>query len=59
MVGWRQCSLFYNHLYQKQGTLFWEYFKQKMNLLQAGLLSDVFWHEIKHHAKNVELDTFR
>ena len=30
-----------------------------MNLSQAGLLADVFWHEIKHHAKNVELDAFQ
>jgi len=30
-----------------------------MNLLQAGLLTDVFWHEIKHHAKNVKLDAFQ
>ena len=31
----------------------------KMNLSHAGLLADVFWHEIKHHAKNVELDAFQ
>ena len=30
-----------------------------MNLLHAGILADVFWHEIKHHAKNVELDAFQ
>ncbi len=29
-----------------------------MQLLQVGVLADVFWHEIKNHAKNVELDAF-
>ncbi len=30
----------------------------KMNLSHQGILADVFWHEIKHHAKNVELGAF-
>ncbi|CAN5658778.1 transposase [soil metagenome] len=31
----------------------------KMHLSPAGILADVFWHEIKNHAKNVELDAFQ
>ena len=30
----------------------------KMELSKAGLLADVFWHEIKHHSSHVELDAF-
>ena len=30
----------------------------KMCLSHVGILADVFWHEIKNHAKNVELDSF-
>jgi REP element-mobilizing transposase RayT len=30
----------------------------KMNLFNAGVLADVVWHEIKNHAKNIELDAF-
>ena len=30
----------------------------KMQLSGIGILADVFWHEIKHHALNVELDAF-
>ncbi len=30
----------------------------KMCLSNVGILADVFWHEIKNHAKNVELDSF-
>jgi len=30
----------------------------KMILSNVGMLADVFWHEIKNHAKNVELDVF-
>jgi putative transposase len=30
----------------------------KMHLSKAGVLADVFWHEIINHAKNVELDAF-
>jgi len=29
-----------------------------MQLSHAGVLADVFWHEIPGHAKNVELDEF-
>ena len=31
----------------------------KMQLSHIGLLADVFWHEIKNHAKNVRLDAFQ
>lgn len=30
----------------------------KMQLSNIGLLADVFWHEIKNHAKNIELGEF-
>ena len=30
----------------------------KMELSNAGILADVFWHEIKQHSKHVELDAF-
>ena len=30
----------------------------QMCLTHVGVLADVFWHEIKNHAKNVELDAF-
>jgi len=38
---------------------FGEIRNNKMHLSHAGILADVFWHEIKHHAKNVELDAFQ
>ncbi len=31
---------------------------RKIQLSNIGVLVDVFWHEIKHHAKNVELGAF-
>jgi len=30
----------------------------KMQLSNIGILADVFWYEIKNHAKNVKLDSF-
>lgn len=30
-----------------------------MYLSAAGILADVFWHEIPHHAPNVELGAFQ
>ena len=30
----------------------------KMNLSNCGILADVFWYEIKNHAKNIELGAF-
>ena len=39
-----------------------EYFGEikdgKMHLSPIGIIADVLWHEIKNHAKNVELDEF-
>ena len=32
--------------------------KGKMHLSEVGILADVFWHEIKHHAPHVILDAF-
>jgi putative transposase len=31
----------------------------KMQLSGAGILADVFWHEIKNHSKNIELGPFQ
>jgi putative transposase len=33
--------------------------KGEMRLSHVGILADVFWYEIKNHAKNVELDVYR
>ena len=30
----------------------------KMNLSNIGVIADILWHEIKNHAKNIELDQF-
>ena len=37
---------------------FGEIFNGKMQLTPIGILADVFWHEIKNHAENVELGAF-
>ncbi len=37
---------------------FGEICDRKMNLSTIGALADVFWHEIKNHAKNVKLGPF-
>jgi REP element-mobilizing transposase RayT len=37
---------------------FGEIIDKKMQLSNVGILADVFWHEAKHHAKNIELDAF-
>lgn len=37
---------------------FGEIINGKMHLSPCGILADVFWHEIPHHAKNVELGSF-
>ncbi len=29
-----------------------------MQLSQIGVIADILWHEIKNHAKNVDLDAF-
>jgi putative transposase len=48
------CTKNRDHLFGKieQGE------KNKMNLSNCGVLADVFWHEIKNHAKNVDLGAF-
>ncbi|WP_027376796.1 transposase [Kaistella palustris] len=48
------CTKNRNHYFGKieQGE------KNKMNLSNCGMLADVFWHEIKNHAQNVELGAF-
>jgi len=42
----------------KMHHLFGKIENGKMILSNVGVLADVFWHEIKNHAKNVELDVF-
>ncbi len=37
---------------------FGEIVNGKMNLSNIGVLADIFWHEIKNHAKNIKLDAF-
>jgi len=37
---------------------FGEIINGKMNLSNIGVLADIFWHEIKNHAKNIKLDAF-
>ena len=37
---------------------FGEIYEHSMQLSHVGVLTDVFWYEIKNHAKNVELDAF-
>jgi len=37
---------------------FGELVDNKMQLSNVGLLANVFWHEIKNHAKNIELGEF-
>lgn len=37
---------------------FGEIKNKKMHLSHVGVLADVFWHEIKNHAKNIQLDAF-
>ena len=43
---------------QNREHFFGEIENDKMILSPCGVLADVFWHEIKNHAKNVELGTF-
>jgi putative transposase len=43
---------------QKREHYFGEITNKKMQLSNVGILADVFWHEIKNHAKNIELDAF-
>jgi len=44
---------------KNRGHYFGNISNKKMNLSPAGLLANVFWHEIKHHAKHIELDAFQ
>jgi putative transposase len=41
-----------------RNNLFGEISNGKMQLSSIGILADVFWHEIKNHAENVELGAF-
>jgi REP element-mobilizing transposase RayT len=43
---------------KKRAHYFGEIIDKKMQLSNVGILADVFWHEAKHHAKNIELDAF-
>lgn len=43
---------------ESKNHYFGEIINSKMILSKQGILADVFWHEIKNHAQNVELDEF-
>ncbi len=43
---------------QNREHYFGEIIKGKMQLSNIGVLADVLWHEIKHHARNIELGAF-
>lgn len=43
---------------ESKNHYFGEIINGKMILSKQGILADVFWHEIKNHAQNVELDEF-
>jgi len=43
---------------RKREHLFWEMIDEEMQLLEMGILTDIIWHEIKHHAKHLELGQF-
>jgi len=43
---------------ENKETYFGEIKDGKMHLSPIGIIADVLWHEIKNHAKNVELDEF-
>lgn len=43
---------------QHRKHFFGEIISHKMHLSKQGVLADVFWHEIKNHAKNIDLDEF-
>ncbi len=42
----------------KMQHLFGKIYNAKMELSNVGVLADVFWHEIKNHTENIELDAF-
>ena len=43
---------------EKKRCYFGDIVENRMILSAVGILADVFWHEIKHHTKNVELGEF-
>ena len=43
---------------QNRENYFGEIINRKMQLSQIGVIADILWHEIKNHAKNVDLDAF-
>lgn len=43
---------------QNRNCFFGEIDNGKMQLLPVGIIADLLWHEIKNHAKNIELDAF-
>lgn len=43
---------------QNRNHYFGEIKNGNIQLSNLGILADVFWHEIKNHAKNIELDAF-
>jgi putative transposase len=43
---------------QNRKHFFGEIENGKMKLSNCGVLADVFWHQIKHHAQNISLGSF-
>ncbi|MFD2516432.1 transposase [Salinimicrobium flavum] len=55
--GW-DAAYFITICTKNREDLFGKIVDGKMELSQAGVIADVLWYEIKHHAKNVELGEF-
>jgi hypothetical protein len=53
-----ECPLFCNHLHTKRRTLFRGNYQSQNAFIKTRVLADVFWHENKNHAENVDLNEF-
>lgn len=53
-----EASYFITICCKNREHFFGEIIKNKMQLTPAGAIASVFWHEIKNHAKNIELGEF-
>jgi putative transposase len=61
LPGWdygRDGSYFITICTKRMRLFFGEVVDGKMNLSYIGVLADKFWHEIRHHSKNVDLGPF-
>lgn len=55
----RDAAYFITICTKNRECCFGKIINDKMELSHLGILADVFWHEIKNHAKNVELGAFQ